>query len=65
MKSSKAMILAVMKPENHSAVERPEIFFITARIIALLDFISAAHYMIRFIYQMTSSQRQWLHSSVG
>ena len=53
--------------------------FITARIIASLDFISAVHiwsisYIISSLIhssrehwnpQMTSSQRQWLHSSVG
>ena len=56
-----------------------KIAFITARIIASLDFISAVHiwYISHIISslihssrehwnpQMTSSQRQWLHSSVG
>ena len=60
-----------------------KIAFITARIIASLDFISAVHILIHFMYhfivdslihcssrehwnpQMTSSQHQWLHSSVG
>ena len=42
MKSSKAVILAVM-----DAIAK--IAFITPRIIALLDFISAVQYMIHFI----------------
>ena len=43
MKSSKAVILAGME-----AIAK--IAFITARIIALLDFISAVQYMIHFVY---------------
>ena len=49
MKSSKAVILAVM-----DAIAK--IAFITARIIALLDFISAVQYMIHFIYHFVHLQ---------
>ena len=49
MKSSKAVILTVM-----DAIAKIE--FITARIIALLDFISAVQYMIPFIYHFVHLQ---------
>ena len=49
MKSSKTVILAFM-----DAIAK--IAFITARIIALLDFISAVQYMIHFIYHFVHLQ---------
>ena len=49
MKLSKAVILAVM-----DAIAKIE--FITTRIIALLDFISAVQYMIHFIYHFVHLQ---------
>ena len=49
MKSSKAMTLAVM----HAIAK---IAFITARIIVLLDLISAVQYVIHFIYHFVHLQ---------
>ena len=49
MKSSKAVILAVM-----DAIAKIE--FTTTTIIALLDFISAVQYMIHFIYHFVHLQ---------